>query len=372
MRRFLLDSLLLVILILVILIGSGTKGFCQKEKAKEMQYIPQILFTLNYGKEDNQVAILGEGDVEGEIGGGPSRYFAVDREENIYIVEMITIKKFSKIGQLLFTINKKGDCRVDEGGNIYVVRSIGVDEFSIDKYGKDGKFLYTIDYDPWEHIYRKGRVKKTVPTAVPRFTGPPLLVDSNGREYKVNYTIDENLNVKEVRIEVHGKVQDKVHLRTPGREITEEPIGSFTLFSTISPETAQRKQASIITTGKVNIPDYKDLKYGLRVDYVDGEGNIYASGLARRKNPLILKEEYSYGCNRKLYINDDIIVYKYDPQGMFITQIRFPDVPTVVTGVGEGYVVDASGNIYCLQFHKDGMDVVKYEWKAIAEGEGSK
>ncbi|MEK7812351.1 MAG: hypothetical protein AAB296_01205 [Candidatus Desantisbacteria bacterium] len=70
-----------------------------------------------------------------------------------------------------------------------------------------------------------------------------------------------------------------------------------------------------------------------------------------------------------LYINSDLIVYKYDSQGNFITQIRFPFVPTVVKGERSPYVVDPSGNIYCLQFHKDGMDVVKYEWKAVNNNE---
>jgi len=353
-------SLIIILsFLLCFLILEGKKGTCQEIKDGEMKYVPRVLFTINYGLADNQVGIIPEEEgVEGEIGGGPSRYFIVDFEKNVYIGDNVNgkIKVFDQNGRYLFSINSIGGFRIDKEKNIYVCEGITLDSARIKKYDSQGKFLYNIEYEPYRQ--KKGKMESAQIDSrveVPNFEDSPL-IDSAGRKYKVEYTADENLNVKEVRIEV----QDKVWNSALGREIIGKPIGSFTLFSMIAPESIQSKRTSATTTGKVDIPDYKDLKYGLRVDYVDGEGNIYASGLASREKPLVLK--------KGLYINSDLIVYKYNSQGNFITQIRFPFTPNVVTGGSSvNYVIDSSGNIYCLQFHKDGMDVVKYEWKAVSK-----
>lgn len=338
------------------------KVFCEELGRIEMQYVPRVLFTLGYGPwgnaSNNQISIIGEGDVEGEMGAGPRGDFEVDPTGNIYIGDD-KLKVFDKNGNYLFGIKEAGTFRVDKDGNIYVVKQIGLKEHCINKYDNQGKFLYTIDYDPYEHIYRKEKIVPQPPDEMVElspFSGPPLLTDPKGREYKVHYTMDENLNVKKVEIEVYIKGKGKVQSRIA--------IGSFTLFSTT--DTQKRTQEVTTPSIRAKIPDYKDLKYGLHVDFVDGEGNIYTSGLAKREKPLIIKEEYSYGCKRRLYIVSDLIVYKYDSHGNFITQVRFPGLPTVVP-YDVGYEVDALGNIYCLQFHKDGMDVVKYEWKPVSK-----
>ncbi|MEK7275106.1 MAG: hypothetical protein AAB110_07605 [Candidatus Desantisbacteria bacterium] len=329
--------------------------FCQELESAEREYSPCVLITLNYGSADNQVAITPEGDVEGEIGGGPSANFAVDSKGNIYICDEGNgkIKKFSNTGNLIFAINKWGNYRVDEQENMYVIRYVSLNDAVIDKYDKNGKFLCTIDYDPYAHTYEQDEQKKKILRApplemaqVPRFSGHPLLVDSKGREYKVQYTMDTTwTKPEEIKIETSNS--------------TDEVIGSFTLFPAEIKKSTQRAPA--IGTPTVKLPDYKELKYGLDVEFVDGNGNIYAGGLAERGKTIVLM--------KGLYINSDLIVYKYDSQGNFITQIRFPFVPTVVKGERSPYVVDPSGNIYCLQFHKDGMDVVKYEWKAVNNNE---
>ncbi|MEK7812352.1 MAG: hypothetical protein AAB296_01210, partial [Candidatus Desantisbacteria bacterium] len=102
---------------------------------------------------------------------------------------------------------------------------------------------------------------------VPRFSGHPLLVDSKGREYKVQYTMDTTwTKPEEIKIETSNS--------------TDEVIGSFTLFPAEIKKSTQRAPA--IGTPTVKLPDYKELKYGLDVEFVDGNGNIYAGGLAER------------------------------------------------------------------------------------------
>ncbi|MDI6781351.1 MAG: hypothetical protein QME49_04505 [bacterium] len=349
-----------LVFLLNFLILEGEKGFCEELERTEMIYIPRVLFTLGYGPwentPDNQISIIGEGDVEGEMGAGPSGDFEVDSAGNIYIGDD-KIKVFDKNGNYLFGIKEPGRFKVDKERNIYVVKSVGLKESCINKYDSHGRFLYTIDYDPYEDIYKPKKKIARAPSPeiskIPPFTGPPLLADGKGKQYKVDYTMDpRGIRAEEIKIEIYNSIG--------------EASGSFTLFPANIKETPQRAPEIGTPSVKVEMPDYKDLKFGLNVDFVDSEGNIYASGLAKREKPLIIKEEYSYGCKRRFYIISDRIIYKYDSHGNFITQVRFPKTPTVVMiGYGAGYIVDPSGNIYCLQFHKDGMDVVKYEWKPI-------
>lgn len=352
-RRLLFISLILGVGFLILL--GWTKGVCEPSKSPEMEYVPKILFTLNYGSADNQIGLMPaiEG-AEGEIGDGPSGDFRVDSEENIYIGDFVNrkIKAFNKNGKYLFSIpwgmsGAFGDegFRIDKERNIYVAKSASINRAIIEKYDAQGRFLHTIDFDPYRDTRDTQKIKALRASSpqiaeIPEFTNPPL-VDSKGKEYNVHYKMDPAWErAEEIRVEVQG---------------TSGAIGSFTLFSTQTTEISQKK----VGTPSVKIPDYKDLKYGLNVRFVDKGGNIYASGLARREK-LVLKSGF--------YINSDRIVYKYDSQGNFITQVRFLKFPNVITiADGAGYIVDPSGNIYTLQFHADRMDVVKYEWKPVSK-----
>ncbi|MFH1898521.1 MAG: hypothetical protein ABH886_09875 [Candidatus Desantisbacteria bacterium] len=330
----------------------GKEGICQELKNQEMRYIPQVLFTLSYGTGSNQIGVIGDGNVEGEPGQGCGE-FAVDSQENIYFTDELNgkIKKFSRDGKLILTINEMGDIRGDKEGNLFV--SSG--DYTT-KFNSKGEIMYTVKYSTFGQKEQERNQARALAPQIPQiaeiqgvFKSP--LIDTKGREYKATYTMSSSLEkAEEIKIETYSSAK--------------ESTGSFTLFSTQIKETQQKAPVIGTLSVKVNIPDYKDLKYGLCVDYVDGDGNIYANGDIEREKPLVLWEGYSLGCKRILYINYDRIVYKYDSQGNFITQIRFPDTPTYCSG-GHGYVVTPAGNIYCLQFHKDGIDVVKYEWKPV-------
>lgn len=349
---------------MAMLIIGANKGFCEGQKSQKMDYIPKILFTLGYGTESNQIGIAPEDPTRGEgegLGDGPLGEPLLDSEGNIYIGDCVNgkIKKFDQSGKLLFVTQDMGpefypqSFRIDNQSNIYVIGGLG----GVVKFDNQGRFVRVINYDPFgydEEKLKSLRASSPEIAEIPSFEDFPL-IDGKGREYKVRYTTDYALDPDEISIVKEQEI--RIETYSPNKKV----MRSFILASIKATQTSQK----LTGTPTLSFPDYKDLKFGLRVDFVDRKGNIYASGLARRNEPLVLKEG--------LYINSDIIVYKYDPQGNFITQVRFHNQPSVVPHhLGTGYIIDPSGNIYALQFHAEGMDVVKYKWKPIFKEEEEK
>ncbi len=361
------------ILLLVGICLSGERGFGEEFK---FQYIRKVLFTIPYGYGDNQIMIGAE--ARGNI---CPRGFWIDKKGDIYIHNETKIKKFDKDGNLIFATEGEfymGAFKIDDNGNIFV--SSGVHRTT--KFDNTGRFVHHIMYDPIDEIVYdtiidetmydpigEGDIgndtKKTMTSLppeiaeIPSFKRPPL-IDGQGRRYDVTYEdpYGEDGNPKTI-----------VNIYSPQQE---NPIGSFTIAPKEKRQLPKISPKGTISLSHINLPDYEGIRtHSISIQWIDGEGNLYGITDAKRKKPIILGIEHDVELESGIVdipiaIEYDEIIYKYNSRGEFITQLRYPGS---IGGLDQHNKVDKDGNIYCLQFHKKGMDVVKYEWKAGAKDE---
>ena len=290
-----------------------------------MSYKKNILFTLYFGKSDNNIGMWIPliDRIDGGPPEGPYR-FIVDNALHIYFGDNINkkIKKYDLEGNLLYSsipIEDIDDFIVDENNCIYVRSGARCDKLI--KLDSSGNIIYTKTIAPemigtWEGVE----------------DAPDLSfqnkIDRAGRRYKFSY-IGEKYQYGVTKIDLSEK---------PGKEYK---LGLAKI----------RRKHLLTDESSLPSPNFS----GIETIYdwlVDGNGNFYGWGEKKREYPIVLKEGFQ--------IARDVVVFKYSSKRKFLCQIQFPDAPSNFLR-DPPFQVDAEGNIYCLQFHADRLDVVRYE-----------
>jgi len=341
--------------ICILLLGILLIGYLVERAFGEdnnFQYVPKVLFTVPYGTGGGYSVAVGVDEFGDDW--GPSRLY-VDKNGNIYIYDELNrkIKKFSKDGRLIFATEGKcygGPFAVDENGNIFVVTG----EKTV-KYDNNGRFVHYIEYYPFGErtkIEKTKSMKSLSPeiAEIPDFNPP--LIDGQGRRYEQHSDEwYENLTIS-----IYNK--------------SGSVIGSFTISNQTKQRLLQvptRKAPPYyerLTEDEVNEINRRYLE-AIRIIGVDKDGNLYGTSMKKgEKNIIGMIKNVRVAPPEGVFdipIYHETIIYKYNPQGELISQFSYTSPQW-----GDSIEVDKDGNIYCLQFHKDGMDVVKYEW--VEEG----
>lgn len=289
-----------------------------------MSYQACILFKLTYGVSDNQVGIWIPPleMVDAGMPEGPLR-FLMNKNREIYIADSINkkIKKFDIEGNLLFstmTIEDMDDIIIDENDCIYVRWGARCDHLT--KLDETGRVIYTESIDPgligtWECIK----------------DDPDLLFqnkrDNAGKKYQFLY-VGRKYQYGVKQYDTGGQLEREFKVGT-GRIRKHSPTNGTT------------------TPG----PDFK----GVDTIYdwsVDGNGNFYGWGEVIRKDPIVIKEGFE--------IVTDVLIFKYNSKRKFVCQVQFPGTPGNFLR-DPPFQVDAEGNIYCLQFQAQHLEIVRYE-----------
>jgi len=338
--------------ILILFIICSRENFCE---GVSFCYVPRVLFTIPYGSKDAQVMIGFGADM---VPHGPSGFW-VDKDGDIYINDIVNrkIKKFSKDGNLIFVTEGEfyiGAFVVDDYGNIFA--DTGLNRTT--KFDNKGKVVHHLNWSPFYERRHSKDVRKSMKDLSPQLAEipsfkPRALIDAQDKRYEVRY---EDYYEKDKETKTIVNVYDKMG----------KTIGTFTISPKVKKQLLQTFPKG--DSSQTNLPDYEGLcTQGISIEWIDANGNLYGKAEAKRKEPIVLvKDVHLWGEGGEvvedLTIICDEIIYKYDSQGNFITQIRYPGN---ICGLEQHGKVDKDGNIYCLQFHKDGMDVVKYEWKPV-------
>ncbi len=319
-------------------------------------YVPEVLFTLEYGKEDAQVGVwLPE---PGEHGGPPDgpTGIAVGVDGTIYIADRInqSIKAFAESGEFLMRTEGELDnphfLVVDSQGSIYAMEGTGAQTLS--KFAADGKQLWSkalssaIPQEVWSGVYRIF----TSPAIGPDDT---ISVSMRGQTYGVAVLDQDGKFIQAFEGYARTPSGNIASIGgVPGRDL--EALAAQVQIK--DPE--GRLQVSYVADPEGEAPRVYAGAEGFVRFFFDRFDCVYTTALAPREERIVLSDRLSIGLNT--------IVTRHDTTGRTVARLVIPSFPFVT---GSYLTVDADGNIYHLSYHESTVDVVRYRLADINDAE---
>jgi len=311
-------------------------------------YVPELLFTLAYGKADNQIGVWVP-EAPGEAGGGPPAGptgIAVGPDESVYIADRVNdcIKRFDQYGALAMQtegeLDNIQDMAVDSAGSVYALGGAGVDLLA--KFGADGQLLWrkhlgdAIPVDVWRPF---GGAYGDI-TIGPEDT---ICVRLHGGRASALAVLDGNGTFL--------RIYDARAYTVSGTLISVARVPGERLASQVSVRDSEgRLLASYVANPVSGDPSlFEGAAPGLSWRYFDAADHMYTVVHASRGYVIPLSAE--------LRIPTDVVVTRHGPDGQPLAYLRLPSFPFMT---GRDLTVDADGNVYHLAYGDAAVSVVRY------------
>jgi hypothetical protein len=350
--------------------------------AQSQQYVPQVLFSVPYGMEPDQIGIHPSPDTEesGEpYSVGP---LTVPAEGMILFVDRVQgrVKRFSSNGELIATADRGVDTLLDAEGQPDVL--VPLDGVGTVVAGPDGRF-YTGGHRRVQVFTPSGSPERSVRDSAGRVTQPAgwdllipqiraavmyegdfpyvtvmscdqysnlyLGISPAPNEYNVSLAkFGADLNsigvVPGFMVGWDGRTYGWVASRYP------EPNDQLRIYS---PDGALEAVVTVRPPARISAGQYDSAKHiwhGSAGTLFDARGSIYKTYISRRPRDKWVELMPDFK------ITDDIVVYKFDSKGNFLLKLVLDGLPF---GMYPPVAVDPAGNIYHLEYYKDHVDFVK-------------
>ncbi len=344
---------------------------------------PQVLFSLQYGKDSSQVGMFIPHSTA-EDGGEPSgpSDFAIGIDGGIYIGDQQNgkVKKFSRSRQLLMAtegrIDRIAGMAVDSHGRIYVIHGTASNEVAV--YDEKGKRLPDVERKITEAAEKladnlastQPQLKKDIFRGRRGVPAGAVRCDASGNVYfrsgqftlKIDAQFAEAQAFKEHPLDAQDS-RYSYRLLPPQKQVERLVYGTDgSLVNQFLTNVLQRAEVTIYgadgsVVRRFTLPrgEWSEVEKlvpvgGGDVD-CDGRGHFYT-----RRSPVAVYHLPLKPDNRSFFVVRSYAVLEYDDKGGFV------GLRAVINGFTMPSIhwveVDPQGNVYWLDFKADHVDVM--------------
>lgn len=354
-------------------------------------YWPRVLFSLPYGPEPEQVGVLPGTHTEGDEPSVSLAPLVVPREDVILMVDRVQrrIKRFACDGELV-VLAEQGVAQPDTPGEAEtIVRLDHVGGVAGDPEGRfytgthgrlqvfdsDGKLQVSQRDATGELVEAKGwdlikEQLRAVPVIGARQDLTVLAADTDGHLYvgvsptatEYNVTLvkfDANLQLVGTRPGFMVGWDGRTYGFAPNRE--PEPNDQLRVYS---PSGEVETTITLEPPPDIGKGDYDNSIHRWRAAagvLFDANGCSYMVLNCRRARDQWVEIAPGF------IVADDTVVYKFDPNGAFVTKLVFDGLPF---DIYPPVAVDPAGNVYHMEYCPDRVDFVREELVVYAAGSG--
>jgi len=366
-------------------------GFQGASWALTDTYWPRVLFSLPYGLGPEQVGVLPGTDTEGDEPSVSLAPLVVPREDVILVVDRVQrrIKRFTSDGELVVLAEQQiaqpdiageaeGIVRLDHVGG---VAGDPEGRFYTGTHGRlqvfdpEGSLQVSqrdangelVEAKGWDLIQEQLRA---VPLTGARQDLTVLAADTDGHLYvgvspaatEYNVTLvkfDANLQLVGARPGFLVGWDGRTYGFAPNR--SPEPNDQLRIYS---PSGELERTITLEPPAEIAKGDYDSSVHrwrGAAGVLFDGNGCTYMVFNCRRVRDQWVEIAPGF------IVADDTVVYKFDPNGAFVTKLVFDGLPF---DIYPPVAVDPAGNVYHMEYCPDRVDFVREELVVYAAGSG--